>query len=313
MIRRLKVVLKNPNVLFSYFAQKGYFKWMNDEKYLRLLYRAIVKKELNLNNPKTFNEKLQWLKLYNRKSEYTGMTDKYKVREYVENKIGNKYLIPLIGVYNTFEEIDFKKLPNQFVLKPNHTSGDIYMCRDKSKIIYSKLEKEVNKWLKRNYFWVNREWSYKNIKPRIICEKFMVDESGTELKDYKVFCFSGLPKMIQVDFNRFVKHKRNLYDIEWNYIDASIQYPNDPRVKIKKPARLNTILELAKVLSKGCPHIRVDFYLINEQIYFGELTFYHGSGYEKFYPESLGIEMGNWIKLPIKNRHFGNMSHGVEE
>ena len=143
--------------------------------------------KLNLNNPKTFNEKLQWLKLNDRKPEYKNMVDKYEVRKYIADKIGEEYLIPLLGVWDKFEDIDFEQLPNQFVLKPNHTSGNVFICKDKSKINYEKLKKEVNSWLNRKYYWVHREWPYKNIKPRIICEKYLVDESGVELKDYKLF------------------------------------------------------------------------------------------------------------------------------
>lgn len=274
--------------------------WIPDDIYLKYLYKKHMGKNLNLKSPQLFNEKLQWLKLYNRKPEYTMMVDKYEVRKYISQNIGEEYLIPLIGVWDNFDEIDFSKLPNQFVLKCTHDSGGVVICKDKNKLDIEETRKKINKHLKTNYYYACREWPYKNIKPKIICEEYMVDESGVELKDYKIFCFSGEAKMIQVDYNRFVEHKRNLYDTEWNYIPASIEYPTDSKVKINKPEKLETMLELAKVLAKDYPHVRVDFYLINNRVYFGEMTFYHGAGYEKFEPKSLEIKMGKWIKLPSK-------------
>lgn len=271
-----------------------------DKMFIKLEYRYYTGRKLNLDNPKTFNEKLQWLKLYYRRPEYTKLVDKYEVRKYIAETIGEEYLIPLLGVWDKFDDIDFSKLPNQFVLKCTHDSGGLVICKDKKKFSIEEARKKINKHLKRNFYYVHREWAYKNVKPRIICEKYMVDESGTELKDYKIFCFNGEPKLIQVDYNRFNGHKRNLYDIEWNYIPNSIKYPTDPNTIIKKPNKLNEMLELARVLSNGYPHVRVDFYYVNDRIYFGEMTFYHGAGYEKFEPESLEFEMGSWLELPSK-------------
>jgi len=272
-----------------------------DKLYLELMFYHRMKKTLNLKNPVSFNEKIQWLKLYDRKFEYVNLTDKYEMRKYIGKKIGNKYLIPLIGVYNTFEEIDFKKLPNQFVLKPNHTSGDIYICRDKSKIIYSKLEKEVNKWLKRNYFWVNREWSYKNIKPRIICEQYMVDESGTELKDYKFMCFNGEAKCSFVCLNRYSQKGLNVdfYDMDWKPMPFERHYSSSGTT-IPKPKNFNKMVTFTEKLSKDIPFVRVDFYETNGQLYFGELTFHPGSGFEEFTPESYDYLLGSWLELPLK-------------
>ncbi len=301
MLTKIIKAFKNPRLAILYILNFKIFRLVPDKIYLKVKYRLIVGKKLNLNAPETFNEKLQWLKLHDRNPLYTKLVDKYEARKYVAEKIGEEYLIPLLGVYDSFEEINFDTLPNQFVLKPTHTSGNIFICKDKSKINYDELKKIVNRWLKRNYYWFHREWPYKNIKPRIICEKYMVDESGEELKDYKIFCFNGEPKLIQVDYNRYSCHKRNLYDINWNYIPASIQYPTDPNVIIKKPKKLDKMLEIAKILSEGFPHVRVDLYYnyIYDKIYFGELTLYHGAGYEKFEPESLEIEMGSWLKLPL--------------
>ena len=271
---------------------------LKDEMYLQLQYQKILGKKMNLKQPKTFNEKLQWLKLYDRNSEYTKMVDKYEVKKYVANIIGEEYIIPTLGIYDSVEKIDFEKLPNKFVIKCTHDSGSTIICKDKNVFDVEKAKKEINRALKVNYYYFGREWPYKNVKPRIIIEKYMVDESGTELKDYKIFNFNGISKIIQVDFGRFKEHKRNLYDTNWNYIkELSIQYPTDPNTIIKKPENLEKMIELAQRLSQGIPHLRTDFYSINEKIYFGELTFYHGSGFEKFNTETWNKKLGDWIDL----------------
>lgn len=268
-----------------------------DSIYLRLKFRYHVGEKLNLKNPKTYNAKLQWLKLYDRNPEYNIYVDKYAVRSYIANKIGEKYLIPLIDVYNSVDDINWLDLPNQFVLKCTHGSGCNIICSDKSKLDIEETKKKLNRCMKKNWFWYGREWPYKNVIPRIICEKYMVDESGKELKDYKIFCFNGEPKLIQVDYNRFENHKRNLYDLNWNYLNASIKVPTNPDIVIEKPSKLEEMIYIARILSKGIPHVRVDFYSVKNSIYFGELTFYHGSGYEKIKPDSLNNTMGEWIDL----------------
>ncbi|MCU9942847.1 glycosyl transferase, partial [Bacillus pacificus] len=212
MINKIIKGIRNPKRAILYILGTKISKVIPDKTYLEIKYKLTTGKKLDFENPKTFNEKLQWLKLHNRNPEYTTMVDKFEVRKYIADKIGEEYLIPLIGVYDSFEEIDFEVLPNQFVLKPNHTSGNVYICKDKSKINYKELKKEINMWLKRKYYWMHREWPYKNVKPKIVCEKYMVDESGTELKDYKMYCFNGETKIIQVDYDRFNGHKRNLYN-----------------------------------------------------------------------------------------------------
>jgi len=204
----------------------------------------------------------------------------------------------LLGVWEKFEDIDFKQLPGQFVLKCTHDCGSVAICRDKSTFDADAARKKLTKALGRNYYWQGREWCYKNIRPRIIAEQYMVDESGYELKDYKIFNFDGKPRLIQVDYDRFVRHRRNLYTPDWKYVEAEIAYPTAPEILIEKPKPLNRMLELAAVLSEGIPHVRTDFYCINELIYFGELTFYHGSGLEEFTPPGFGVEMGGWINLP---------------
>ena len=277
---------------------------ISDKNYLERLYKKRMHKELNLENPKTFNEKLQWLKLYDRKLEYIKMVDKYEAKKYVENLIGKEYIIPTIGIYDKFEDIDFEKLPNQFVIKCTHDSGGIVICKDKNTFNKKEAKKKIQRALKRNYYYSKREWVYKEIKPRIIIEEYMVDESGLELKDYKIFCFNGEPKFIQVDFDRFSTHKRNIYTLDWKLLNFSIEYPSDLNRTINKPINLKKMIQFAKELSKNIPHVRVDFYSINEKIYFGELTFYHGAGYERFKPIEWDKKMGDMIKLPEKNNTY---------
>lgn len=289
--------LKEPNNLIISLSVRGFFRFLSDEKYLKLLYFSYLNKKLNLKNPKSFNEKIQWLKLNDRNVIYNKLVDKYEVRKFVKEKIGEEYLIPEIGVYDNFKEIDFSKLPNKFVLKCTHDSGGIFICKDKNKLDINKLEKSVKKRLKKNFYYNCREWPYKDVRPRIICEKYMSEEDGTDLKDYKIFCFNGEAKLIQVDINRFINHKRNFYDLDWNYKDISIQYPKDPNIRIKKPKNLDNMIKLSEKLSKKFPHVRIDFYNINGRIYFGEITLYHEAGFGKFDSEEFGLEMGNWINL----------------
>jgi hypothetical protein len=201
-----------------------------DTLQIKVKYFLVFGKKLNLQHPQTFNEKIQWLKLYDRKSEYTNMVDKYEAKRYVASIIGEEYIIPTLGVWDNFDDIDFDTLPEQFVLKATHFSGGVYICKDRESFDVKKIKKDMNKILKHNFFFSGREWPYKNIKPRIIAEKYMVDESGVELKDYKIQCFNGEPKIIQVDFDRFSeRHKRNFYSIDWVYHTIFIIVPHIPR------------------------------------------------------------------------------------
>lgn len=281
-------------------------RFIPDKAYLKLCYFLKLHKRLNLKNPQTFNEKLQWLKLYNRKPEYTTMVDKYRVRDYIKEKIGEEYLIPLVGgPWESAEEIDFDALPDQFVLKCNHDSGSVVICRDKKTFDIEAARKKLDDCVKHNFWYLGRERPYKNVKPCIIAEKYMVDESESELKDYKVFNFDGKPEMIQVDFGRFKNHKRNLYDTDWQYIKAAAEYPTDPEIKIDRPRQLAQMLRLAGILSKEIPFLRTDFYSIEDKLYFGELTFFHGSGFEKFEPERYEYELGEKLKIKTDVRGGG--------
>ena len=254
--------------------------------------------KLNLKNPQTFNEKLQWLKLYDRNPEYTKMVDKYEVREYIKEKIGEEYLIPLIGVYDKFDDIDFDELPNQFVIKCNHDSGGLVICKDKGKLNIEETRKKINKSLKTNYYYDGREWPYKNVKPRIIIEKYMEDSNKSDLIDYKLFCFNGIPKIVLVCSERFSSSNmcETWFDMNWKLIDMT---ESGHRVDstISKPKQLKKMVELSKKLSKNIPFIRVDWYEIGDKLYFGELTFYPASGFEKFEPKEWNKKIGDMLSI----------------
>lgn len=301
----MKIVnyIKKPSNILLYLINKNFLKWIYDEKYLKLKYRLEINKSFDLNNPQTFNEKLQWLKLYDRKSEYTNMVDKYEAKKYVANIIGEEYIIPTLGVWEKFDDIDFNQLPNQFVLKCTHDSGGLVICKDKSKLNIEETKKKINKSLKRNYYYSGREWPYKNVKPRVIAEKYMVDESGEELKDYKFFCFNGEPKIILVCSERFSSDNmcETWFDENWNFLDI-IESGHRIDKKIKKPVNFSKMMEFSKKLSTNIPFIRVDFYEIDGRVYFGELTFFPAAGFEKFEPEEWDKKLGDMLELPKEKK-----------
>lgn len=291
-------ILKALGSLFFALNLEKLFSFLSDEKYLKLLYRMHIGKKLNLSNPQTFNEKLQWLKLNNQKDEYTMMVDKYLVREYIKRTIGEEYLIPLIGVWDKPEEIDFDSLPSRFVLKCNHNSGTgMCICKDKRKLDYEKVKSDLKKGLAENYDKYNREWPYKNVRRKIICEEYMEDENG-ELKDYKFMAFNGEVKCSFVGSDRFSPEGLHItfYDNDWNIMPFERHYPcsNSP---LPCPECFEEMKKLAAKLSKNIPFIRVDFYEIQGKVYFGELTFFPGSGFEEFTPNSWDYELGSWIDL----------------
>lgn len=304
IINYIKECFKNPWRLIMVLEHLHFLDCLGDESYIKLKWLAVNGYKLNLKNPKTFNEKLQWLKLYYHKPAFTEMADKYKVKEYIAKKIGEQYVIPLLGVWNTPEEVDFDSLPNQFVLKCNHTSGvGLVICKDKSKLNYDAARRELRKGLKNNYYKSNREWPYKNIERKIIAEEYKEDESGRELKDYKLYCFNGEPRFCQVDFGKGEGETRsdftrNIYDMDWNLMDVQYSHPNNPSVVIPCPSQFEKMKELARKLSKGEPFVRADFYNIGDDILFSELTFYPIAGFGIFQPESLEVELGNCIQLP---------------
>lgn len=288
------------NILLKEFLLKT-TRIIPDGLYLRIAYRMVTGKSLHLNPPITYNEKLQWLKLNNRKDEYTSMVDKYEVRKFIEERVGDGYLIPTLGVWDRPEDIDFDSLPDEFVLKCTHDCGGLIICRDKTKLDCEAAKKKLSKCLKHNFYYQGREWPYKNVKPRIYAEKYMSDPNEEQLSDYKVFCFNGVPKIIQVDYDRYTGHKRQFFDTEWNRMDVSFHFPSDTKKRIAKPSVLEEMLELAKKLSLGFPHLRTDFYIIGNKLYVGEMTFFHGTGFGRWWPESFDAEMGSWLDLSNVN------------
>lgn len=281
----------------------GLYNNLPDEEFLKKYYRAVFHRELNLNDPKTFNEKLQWLKLYNRKPEYTVMVDKYKVRKYVADTIGEQYLIPLLGVWDDPEDIDFDALPEQFVLKCNHNSGlGMCICKDKSKLDIPKVKRDLKKGLEQDYFLTRREWPYKDVPRRIIAEKYMSDGFTEELKDYKFYCFNGVMQfvMINSDRNTAKPTKADYFDRDFNWLDFIWGYPHAD-TRPSKPNKYDEMIAVAEKLSNGLPHVRVDLYECNNQIYFGELTFFDGSGFDKIQPIEWDYKIGSMIQLPEKH------------
>ena len=255
--------------------------------------------KLDLKLPKTFSQKIQWLKLYYRNPLFTQLADKYSVRRYVAEKIGEEYLVPLFGVYEAVSEIDFDALPEKFALKGTHGSTWNILCHDKKQLNWEEAKEKMDRWLHTNFYDYSREWVYKNIKPRIVCEKLLEMPSGEAMWDYKIFCFNGLPKYIVVDVGRFSEHTRNVYDLEWDLQPVFYTYPPSSS-PLPKPEQLPKMLELASILSQESPFARIDFYIHEARIYFGEITFYPASGFMPWRPREFDETVGQLLKLPDK-------------
>lgn len=275
----------------------------NPEKVIRHVFKKRMGKELNLKNPQTYNEKLQWMKLYNHNPLYTTLVDKFAVKQYVEEKIGKNYLIPTLGIWNRFDDIDFNSLPNQFVLKCTHDSGGLVICKDKSKLDLTVARKIINKCLKHNFYYSGFEWPYKNVKPRIIAEQYMEDTKTKELRDYKFFCFDGIVKYLFIATER----QKEGEDVKFDFYDADFHHlpfrqgHENAFVLPEKPLRFDEMKILAEKLSSGMPHVRVDLYEVDGTIYFGEFTFFHHGGWTPFDPEEWDYTFGKEIKIPLRN------------
>lgn len=284
-------------LLFKYTAIS---RFINDTAYLKLVFPGFLGHKLDLENPKTYSEKLQWIKLYDRKPVYMEMVDKYLAKEYVAGIIGDEYIIPTYGVWDHFEDIDFDTLPDQFVLKCTHDSGGLVICENKQKFDKESARRKITKCLKKNYYWAGREWPYKDLKPRIIAEKYMQDGASGELPDYKYFTFNGKVKSLFIATDRQNSQeetKFDFYDEQFNHLDFTNGHPNASK-PIQKPGNFELMKELAEKLSSGIPHLRVDFYEIDGKVYFGELTFFHWSGFVPFSPETWDAKFGEWLELP---------------
>ena len=298
----IKILSKNDYLFFitKYWRLRflmTFKKNISDKDYIMHQYKRITGKELNLSNPVLYNEKVQYSKLYFHDDRLKLLADKFEVRSYVRERIGEKYLTKLYGVYDSISEVDFDHLPEKCVMKLTNGWGFNYICKKKSKREIRKIKRRFIKWVKLDFYMLGREWAYKGIPNRIICEEFLETGDRLGLNDYKVFCFDGEPKLIQVDFSRYIDHKRNLYLPDWTFIDERVAYPNDPNADIKKPENLDEMLECAHALSKGFPHVRVDFYSIGNRLVFGEMTFYHGAGYLNFENEDFEKKIGSYWKI----------------
>lgn len=303
MNQLIKKSVKKPYLILPYCWQKCSKLIGSDELYLKVYYRLAIGKKLDLEHPKTFTAKLQWLKLHNTSELCTQLVDKYRVREFIKEKLGEEYLIPQLGVWKHFDEIDFDSLPEQFVLKTNHGSGGVVICRDKGKLDKAAARRRLECSLKKNYFWVGREYPYKNVPPRIIAEKFMQDEAGNPPVDYKFFCFNGEPKVLFYASERFNKEglapKFDYYDMELNHLPVRSKGHQNAEKLLEMFPQFEQMKEIARQLSQGFPHVRVDLYLIDGKIYFGEMTFHHDGGLVQFDPEEWDEKFGEMINLPI--------------
>lgn len=295
---KIRVLLRHPRYVFLFLLHRCSHLIKSDKFYYKCQYRLITGKKLDFDHLVSYNEKLQWLKLYDRKPVYTTMVDKLAVKKYVSDKIGEEYVIPLLGIWDKPEDIDYDTLPNKFVLKATHGGGglDVVICKDKSKLDKDAVNKKLNHSLRTDY-WRMREWPYKDVPRKIIAEEYLEDASG-DLIDYKVMCFGGKPELIQVHRNRFTHQTQDVYDTHWNKVkisQAGYPYTED---QIDKPVLLDEMLSLSEKLSQDIPQIRVDWYIVNDKLYFGELTFFDSAGFATWEPEEWEKRLGSLIVLP---------------
>lgn len=294
--------LTDKDYRFLVSAGRGWLRNVSAEQFLKRMYLIKMGKELNLDHPTTYTEKLQWLKLYDHRPEYTTMVDKYAVKQYVSDRIGEQYVIPMLGVWENANDIDFDTLPDKFVLKTTHDSGALVICKDKSTLDIKAARKRLNYFLKRRYYDCNREWPYKNVKPRIIAETYMEDSTYKELRDYKFFTFGGEPKVLYIAQGRGRGEPTvaDFFDMNFDHLPFTIDH-DMAQIPPLKPECFEEMKRLAAILSQGTPQLRVDFYEVDGKVYFGEMTFFHCSGFDGFHPEEWDKTFGDWVTLPPKN------------
>lgn len=295
----VNLLTSNPRQFMLTILMSGKFRAIPDSRFLKILYYLHFGEKLNLEKPKTYNEKMQWLKIYDRRPEYTIWVDKYLVKEYVAGIIGEQYIIPTLGKWDSFDEIDFDELPEQFVLKCNHDSGSVVICKDKKAFDKNKAARKLNRGLKRNLFWATREWPYKDIRPCIIAEKYIEDDSG-ELLDYKIYTFEGKSHYLMIISDRFKGKdyiRKDFYDTSLNHLDLVMNGAKNDG-KLPQGVDYRKLFELAEILAKGTHHLRVDFFVVNGKIYFGELTFFDASGFDYFKPKEWDAIFGEHINVP---------------
>lgn len=300
----VKAYIKNPRLLLSAIIKQFSFFIPNDKIYLEWRFYLLMGTKLDFNAPKTFCEKIQWLKLYNRKPEYTCMVDKFEVKKHVANIIGEKYIIPTLGVWNNIDDIDFDSLPRKFVIKTTHDGGafGVIICRDKTRLDVQRTKIKLDKSLKRNHYLMSREWAYKNVVPQIIAETLLEDINKGDLIDYKFYCFNGRVEYCQVIRDRRSKETIDFYDRNWIHQDFVGLNPmaKQSLQPIEKPKKYQEMIEIAEKLSSDIPFVRIDLYNIEGMIYFGEITLYPSGGFGVFKPFEWNEKLGSMIKLPIR-------------
>ena len=272
-------------------------KPLPDEQYSVFEHFRHLHRFPDLRKPKTFNEKILWIKLNYRNRLLIQCTDKFLVRDYVRSVLPEDALVPLLGVYERAQDISYSALPDQFILKANHGSGWNVLCRSKSSFDHQTATIKLSKYLRSNFYNVQREWAYKEIKPQIICEALLLDDEGNIPKDYKVYCFNGEPKFLQVHYDRFTEHTTNFYDLDWHRMPCALKYPNHAERNSSPPEALSKLLTIAQRLSTPFPFVRVDLYVLGTRVFFGELTFYPEAGIGKFLPPEYDYIFGNYLDL----------------
>ena len=299
VLRFIIKFFRNSKIRFGYLNELGLYNHLSDDKYVRKEWKVNFGTELNLENPKTFNEKLQWLKINIHKAEYTMMVDKYAVKKYVAEKIGSNYIIPTLGVWDSFEKINFDELPQKFVLKCTHDSGGLVICTNKDLLNKKETQLKLTRCLKRKYYYCHREWPYRNVPPKIIAEEYMQDGKNKALTDYKFYCFNGIPQYLYVSIglNDHSTARMSFLNTDWTFANFGRTDYKPLESLPPKPDKLNEMLEIAKVLSKDIPFLRVDLYEINGQIYFGELTFTPCAGMMAFDPPEADLEVGKMLDI----------------
>lgn len=292
-----KIKKLTPSRVFAHFARTHDFRFLSDEVYLKLLYRGETGRTLNLSEPRRYTEKLQWMKVYDHNPLYTTMVDKVEAKKWAASIIGEEHIIPTLGVWEHFEEIDFDTLPEQFVLKCTHDSHSVLICKDKASFDYEGARKHLEAALRREYFYEGRQWPYKNVKPRIIAETYMENKTTGDLRDYKFFTFGGEPKVMYIATGRGTGETYgDFFNMDFQHLELAIDHDTAP-VCPEKPACFEAMKQAAGLLARGTPQVRVDFYEVNGQFYFGEMTFFHCSGFVSFRPDSWDETFGAWIPL----------------
>ena len=297
--KKLLFYFNHPKEFAFRMLARNAHRFKDDVKYINLKWwvaNFYGREKINWDNPVTFNEKLNWLKIHNRKPVYTQMADKSQAKEIVARKVGEQYVAKLYGVYQSFDDIDFDKLPNQFVLKCTHDSGSMIICKDKASLNKNEAKERLERALKAEYFFLSREWPYKDIKPQILAEEYLDDHVGSELRDYKFWCFNGVPRVVYFT-NKGENIYENFYDLDFNPLDISHGFTRH-KPEFTKPDTLQEMVDVATKLSEGIPFVRVDFFNVDGKVYFAEFTFFDWGGFKPFTNKEWDVKLGSWIELP---------------